>query len=119
MFFQLSDNGYAFVVEEFDYTVSTYTTYNPQTKTTEVKTSERWIFGDVCVFYVDPNGKTEEIGILKKQQISSASTSGYRGHGRDGFGTYHPARYWGISAMMKDDRGLLFTMTIQKYNSKP
>ncbi len=102
--FPTSDNGYAFVVEEFDYTVHTYTSYNPQTKTTEVKTSERWIFGDVVVFYVDQMGKTKEIGILKKQQISSATTSGYTGHGRDGFGTYHPARYWGISAMMKDDK---------------
>lgn len=102
--FPTSDNGYAFVVEEFDYTVNTYTTYNPQTRTTEVKTSERWIFGDVVVFYVDEMGKTKEIGIMRKQQISSASTSGYSGHGRDGFGTYHPARYWGISAMMKEDR---------------
>lgn len=105
--FPTSDNGYAFVVEEFDYTVSTYTSYNPQTKTTEVKTSERWVFGDVVVFYVDPQGKTEEVGIMRKQQIASATTSGYSGHGRDGFGTYHPARYWGISAMMKDDKVFL------------
>lgn len=102
--FPISDNGYAFVVEEFDYTVSTYSSYNPQTKTTEVKTSERWIFGDVIVFYVDENGQTEEVGILRKQQVASATSSGYSGHGRDGFGTNHPARYWGISAMMKNDQ---------------
>lgn len=102
--FPTSNNGYAFVAEEFDYTVSTYTSYNPQTKTTEVKTSERWIFGDIAVFYVDSEGKTIETGILKKHQTASATTSGYTGHGRDGFGTYHPARYWGISAMMKDDK---------------
>lgn len=102
--FPTSDNGYAFVAEEFDYTVATYSSYNPQTKTTEVKTTERWTFGDVVIFYVDSMGLTKEIGILKKQQYASATTSGYTGHGRDGFGTYHPARYWGISAMMKDDK---------------
>jgi len=102
--FPTSDNGYAFVVEEFDYYVQTYTTYNASTRTYDTKTSERWIFGDVVVFYVDAEGKTKEIGILKKNQYASASTSGTVGHGRDGYGTYHPARYWGISAMMKDDK---------------
>lgn len=102
--FPTTDNGYAFVVEEFDYYVNTYTTYNPSTKTTETKTTERWVFGDVVVFYVDSEGKTKEIGILKKRQYASSTTSGTVGHGRDGYGTYHPARYWGISSMMKDDK---------------
>ncbi|MBI3134619.1 MAG: hypothetical protein HYZ14_08115 [Bacteroidetes bacterium] len=102
--FPTSDNGYAFVVEEFDYYVQTYTAYNPSTKTTETKTTERWMFGDVVVFYVSPEGETKETGILKKNQFASSTTQGYSGHGRDGYGTYHPARYWGISAMMKNDR---------------
>lgn len=102
--FPTSDKGYAFLVEEFDYTVYTSTTYNPQTKTYTTKTNEKWIFGNAVAFYVDAEGKTKEIGILKKTQVASATSSGSSGFGRDGYGTYHPARYWGISAMMKNDR---------------
>lgn len=101
--FSTSDNGYAFVVEEFDYSIHTSTSYNPQTKMYETRTSERWLFGDIVIFYVDAEGKTKEISIINKRQLASASSSGYSSHGRDGYGTYHPARYWGISAMMKND----------------
>ncbi|NOQ70798.1 MAG: hypothetical protein GQ574_02285 [Crocinitomix sp.] len=91
----LDNGGYAVVAEHYVYTQSTSTSASGAQTTTE-----SWLYGNVVVMYMSPEGKMETASVIKKKQYCTAKNGGASFLQLLGFGLYpgvNELPYYGIS----------------------
>lgn len=97
----LDNGGYAVVAEHYVYTQNTTTSSSGQQQTTET-----WLFGNVVVMYMSPDGKMETASVIKKKQYCTAKNGGASLLQQLGFGLYpgvNELPYYGISIIENDN----------------
>ncbi len=107
----LDNGGYAVVAEHYVYTQNTTTSSSGQQQTTET-----WLFGNVVVMYMSPDGKMETASVIKKKQYCTAKNGGASLLQQLGFGLYpgvNELPYYGISIIENDNN--IYIM----YNENP
>ena len=80
------------------------------------QTTETWLFGNVVVMYMSPDGKMETASVIKKKQYCTAKNGGASLLQQLGFGLYpgvNELPYYGISIIENDNN--IYIM----YNENP
>ncbi len=97
----LDNGGYAVIAEHYVYTYSENTTSSGATQT-----SETWLYGNVVVMFMSPDGKMETASVIKKKQFCTAKNGGASFLQQLGFGMYpgvNELPYYGISVIENDN----------------
>lgn len=97
----LDNGGYAVVAEHYVYTQNQTTSSSGQTQTTE-----SWLYGNVVVMFMSPEGKMETASVIKKKQFCTAKNGGASFLQQLGFGLYpgvNELPYYGISVIENDN----------------
>tara|TARA_B110000046_G_C13021939_1_gene411722 strand:- start:869 stop:2491 length:1623 start_codon:yes stop_codon:yes gene_type:complete len=97
----LDNGGYCVVAEHYVYTYNTTTSSSGAQQT-----SETWLFGNVVVMQMSPEGKMETASVIKKRQFCTAKNGGASLLQQLGFGLYpgvNELPYYGISVIENDN----------------
>ncbi|MFT5819495.1 MAG: hypothetical protein ACI8ZM_000719 [Crocinitomix sp.] len=97
----LSNGGYAVIAEHYVYTYNTTTSSSGAQQT-----SETWLYGNVVVMFMSPEGKMETASVIKKKQFCTAKNGGASILQQFGFGLYpgvNELPYYGISVIESND----------------